>query len=235
MRHFHKEYKTRVEEIEKYFTFLYHIDSIETHNNGKLKTHNDVSIKVDRDLQKILRSYTFLLLYSLIESTLSNGITEIYDNIHDNKLNYNSISEEFQKIWLEFNGKKLSEQKQDSKVQHILKNLISECTELHAVSFEKHRVSISGNLDFKNINKIRTKYGFKGRIPNNDPGQLSSILSLIKNKRNYLAHGNESFTKASALKTFKELLLMKNETIIFLDSLVQSIDDLISNKRFQKQ
>jgi hypothetical protein len=234
MRHFIKEYKIRVEEIEKYFNFLNGIDSIETHKVSKLTLPNKEHLKVDRDLQKILRSYTFLLLYNLIESTLSNGILEIYDNIHDEKLNYSCVSEEFQKIWLDIRGKRLSESKNEANIQAILKTLISECSDINEINFDKHRLSISGNLDFKTIEKIRTKYGFKAPIPNRDRKKLISYLNYIKAKRNYLGHGNESFTKASELKTYTELSDMKNEVILFLDSVVDSIDDALTTKKYKK-
>jgi hypothetical protein len=234
MRHFIKEYKIRVEEIEKYFDFLKGIDSIETHKISKITLPNKDLLKIDRGLQKILRSYSFLLLYNLIESTLSNGILEIYDNIHDEKINFQSISDEFQKIWLDSKTKRLNEAKNESNIQNIIKTIISDCNDLNEISFDKHRLSISGNLDFKTIEKIRLKYGFKSPIPNKDKKQLISYLNFIKTKRNYLAHGNESFTKASELKTYSELSNMKTEIVIYLDSLVQSIDDLVSVKKFKK-
>jgi hypothetical protein len=234
MRHFIKEYKIRVEEIEKFFVFLEGIDSIETHKISKLILPNKEFLKIDRGLQKILRSYSFLLLYNLIESTLSNGILEIYDNIHDEKINFRTITDEFKKIWIESKSKRLSDAKNESNIQNILKSIISDCNDLNEISFDKHRLSISGNLDFKTIEKIRIKYGFKSPIPNKDRKQLISFLNLIKTKRNYLGHGNESFTKASELKTYRELSHMKTEIIIYLDSLVSSIDDLLSIKKYKK-
>jgi len=234
MRHFAKEYNSRVAEIQNYFSFLEKIDSVETHKDSKLGLPKGGFVKINRALQKILRSYCFLLLYNLIESTLSNGIIEIYDNIHDEKLNFDSISEEFKKLWIGNKSKRLNDSSNESHIQKIIKEIIEETNDLNEISFEKSRLSISGNLDFKTIEKIRIKYGFKSQVPNLNRKLLITTLNYIKSKRNYLGHGNESFSKASELKTFKELSIMKDEVIIYLDSIVFSIDDLLKNKRFKK-
>lgn len=234
MRHFAKEYQSRVAEIQNYYYFLDKIDSIETHKKSALGLPKGGIVKIDRGLQKILRSYCFLLLYNLIESTLSNGITEIYDNIHDEKLNFDSISEEFKRLWISNKSKRLNNSSNESHMQKLIKEIIEEANDLNEISFEKHRLSISGNLDFKTIEKIRIKYGFKSHIPNSNRKLLITTLNYIKSKRNFLGHGNESFTKASELKTFKELSIMKDEVIIYLDSIVLCIDDLLTNKRFKK-
>lgn len=233
MRHFVKEYNKRVNEIELYFVFLKGIDSIETHKNSKVSLPNKSTLKIDRDLQKVLRSYCFLLLYNLIESTLSNGITEIFDNIHDDKLNFKGIAGEFKKVWLDINGKKISQLKNEEKIIDVLNTIISECNDVNEINFDKSRLSISGNLDFKTIQKIRLKYGFKGEIPNKDVKQLKSVLNLIKVKRNHLGHGNESFTQASELKTYNDLVVIKNEVIIYLSSIVKSIDELLSKQSYR--
>ena len=58
---FINDYQQRVDEISTYFTFLKFIDNIETHKRQPIQ-YIDSNFLVDRNLQKILRANSYLLL-----------------------------------------------------------------------------------------------------------------------------------------------------------------------------
>lgn len=234
MSQFQTEYLKRIDEINEYYLFLEGIDSIETHRKSKVQLPDGSVLPVSRNLQKVLRSYTFLLLYNFIESTLTNGIFEILDHIHDNKININNISEDYQKIWLENKAKQIHEINKEQRLVLILKELINDSLGGNELTFDKKRLSINGNLGFKEIQKLRLKFGLKSKIPNKDVKKLVHSLNVIKTKRNYLAHGNESFSKASELKSFKDLELIKNEIFIYIESIFLNINQFLLNNKFMK-
>jgi len=55
----------------------------------------------------------------------------------------------------------------------------------------------------------------------------------IKNKRNSLAHGNETFAQVVRNFTVQEFVVMKNEIKIFLDPLLQKKPGISFKQRLQ--
>ena len=99
MKQFIIDFQKRVAEIEKYFDL---VDKIE--NLGVVSTNSIIfpsgEYIVDSDLQKILKSHCYLLLYNLIESSIRNGIVAIHDAISLERLTYKDLSPKIKMIWL---------------------------------------------------------------------------------------------------------------------------------------
>ncbi|GAB4303891.1 MAG: hypothetical protein Fur0025_45450 [Oscillatoriaceae cyanobacterium] len=99
MKTFIVEFQKRVAEIDKYFDL---VDKIEQLGIGVLSgsggsiTFPFGEYRVDSELQKILKSHCYLLLYNLIESSLRNGVVAIHDAISVEKLTYKELSPKIQ-------------------------------------------------------------------------------------------------------------------------------------------
>ena len=76
-------FEQRKIEVEEYFNFLKKIDvDIEHRRNLEY---------VDERLFKILKSNLLVMLYNLIESSISNAIESIYKDIHSKSTSFNDL------------------------------------------------------------------------------------------------------------------------------------------------
>ena len=223
------EFNQRVTDVKAFYEVLQFIDSVETYKNKPIQDTNTFKSSVlTRDMQKCLRAETIIVLYNLIESTFSNCIFFVYDEIKDEKLHYNDLSPELRKVW--FNEKihsKLSLDNARKKSQDIADSL-----SLALIEFRELPNDISGNLDLRKIISISQKIGIKfGKIPN--LRRTGDVLLSIKNKRNDLAHGNKSFSSVGSLLTYNELEDYKKNTLVFLEFLIFKFQEFVSQKKYK--
>lgn len=224
-----ENFKKRAEEVNIYFEFVTKTDKIETYKQDK----KDFSTNITRDLQKILRANCFLVLYNLVEATIKNSIWQIYDTIEDEKLRYGCISEKMKEIWLEEKRKELNELTSSNKVKNSIKSFIEKSESEHYISFSKKRVSVSGNLDYRSIEKLIIKYGFYGQLKLNNEKILRKALLKIKSERNALAHGNKSFRESAEIITIQQLNEYKTEVIDYLLQVTQNVIKYIEDKKYK--
>ena len=138
------EYNQRVADVKAFYEVLKFLDGVETYKNKPIKdTNTSTSLMLTRNMQKCLRAEAIIVLYNLIESTFSNCVFFVYDNIKDEKLHYENLSSELRKVWFREkihsnlsldNARKIS--------QNIADSLTSELMEFKELPSE-----ISGNLD----------------------------------------------------------------------------------------
>lgn len=226
----------RRDEISSYIDFVSKLDSIETYRKSTIDFENGCSFILTRDLQKIFRSYLFILTYNLIESTIHNCLTEICDKIHDESLPYDCLSPKLQEYWrscqLNFiTRSSINLQKSKRKFEQVIQILENN----ESVDLTLIKPTISGNLDYRAIDKIINVFGFYGKLEIDDLRKLKQALLLFKNKRNQLAHGNISFTKASENLTIGELINMINSITQYMDQVIMNLDNFINEKRYKSE
>lgn len=231
MKSFIADYNSRVEEFDVYFSFVEFIDKVETHKKQMIKCDNIPSYIPKRDLQKILRSNCFLLLYNLVESSIRNSIVSVYDCIHDKALKYENLSERIKEIWLTNQTKRIKLSEKNAK--NYIKKLMEEISAKNQIVLEKDTIDISGNLDYENIQKIINLYGFFGQITL-DKSDLEKSLNKIKTERNLLAHGNKTFCQSGEIITIAELTNIKETIICFLKELLDNVATYIDNEKYKK-
>ncbi|MDD5617113.1 MAG: MAE_28990/MAE_18760 family HEPN-like nuclease [Candidatus Methanoperedens sp.] len=226
MKAFISEFYTRIDEINEYFIFIAFIDCIETHKKEKITIGTSCEFIPKRDLQKILRSNCFLLLYNLVESSVRNGILSVYDSIEDDSLKYEELSEKIQEIWL-------THQTSKKDIKKRLKQLMKDVSEGCQIVLEKDTINISGNLDYDSIQKIINTFGFFGRFTV-DEKHIKSALDKVKHERNLLAHGNKTFCQSGEIITMSELTNIKDNISKYLGEFLLNIETYIDNKRYKK-
>lgn len=231
MKAFIRDFNTRIDEINEYFTFVAFIDSIETHKKEKIINGTSCEFIPKRDLQKILRSNCFLLLYNLVESSVRNGILSVYDSIHDDSLKYEELSEKIQDIWLTHQTSQTKTLEKSKKT--VLKGLMKEVLEGNQIVLKEDTINIAGNLDYDNIQKIINTYGFFGKITVNKK-HINSALYKVKQERNLLAHGNKTFCESGEIITMSELTNIKDNISKYLGETLLNIETYIDNKRYKK-
>jgi hypothetical protein len=226
-----KDFNEKVEEINEYFSFVVFIDGVETHKKEKLQVNSINEFIPNRNLQKILRSNCYLLLYNLVESTIRNAILSVYDSIHDDFLKFNDLSERIQEIWIANQTRKA--QITDLRLRKWLKDLINKVSNSDQIVLEKETINISGNLDYINIERIINSYGFHGKI-SGIKKEIESALNKVKRERNLLAHGNKTFSQSGEIVTMSELNKMKEDISIYIYEVLINVQLYVDKKKYKK-
>lgn len=209
----YENFQERLQEVQKYVDFVKYLAdishpsviseaSISWGESLRGTPHQNHSFEVDispnsryeinRDLQKTLRASTYLLLYNLMESTMSESINAIHETIKEEGHSILELSEKVHKVILNSFRKGLTE----SKVVEYSKDNRDIRESLLDLGYDKKRL-FSGNIDYQVIKEYCEKYGIKltPYKPDNEPLLWDSeIIRSIKQKRNALAHGSESFS-----------------------------------------
>lgn len=247
MKEFIRDFHKRILEIDKYFELVDRIEPLGTFTSNSIIFPSG-EYAVDRDLQKILKSHCYLLLYNLVESSIRNGIMEIHYAISADNLTYKDVSPRIKKLWL-LNDRSKSFTSSNIKKDTIATNL-QEIIELilddQVISLDASNIPISGNLDAKTINELINMYGFSGNL-GISAKEMDIILNFVVKIRCDLAHGNVSFCDASNQITwnrsvsdtdiidrvYRDVVDDKGKIVTYLTHLLHNIDDYIENKKYK--
>jgi hypothetical protein len=221
MTEIHLLFEARKQEIELYFEHL--TDFLE--RKATIHLPNGTEKELEMPLQHILLSNSFLLLYNLIEFTISNAIEAIYQEILDEGVSYNQIQPNIQiEIWdhvrKNVNTKRFIES---------LDDLVMDIVKHHPKSSDL----FTGNVDQEAIKRLGQQYGFSVHTDARKT-KNGEKLKIIKNRRNELAHGFKSFQECGQERTFQEIKLIKTESLLYLEQILKNIADFLTAKRYLK-
>jgi hypothetical protein len=122
MNSFVTDFNDKVNEINKYFHFVWLIDNLRKINNlenispkkileadtdtvkYELKSILDFdnSYKIDSELVKILKANCYLILYNLVEGAITSGINALFVAISSKQKNYKEFKTEIQQVWIKY-------------------------------------------------------------------------------------------------------------------------------------
>ncbi len=221
------DFENRKSEIENYFKFLLIFDN----DNTRLQYNKEGGVvieKIQPQFQIILIANAFLILYNLIESTVRNSIVEIYTRVEDDLLSFDKLSDNLQKIWIKQTTDKLKENnfKHETLRDYIL-GLTKDILQKETIKLAKDKMDFSGNLDAGEIRKLADKIGFEKAVNGHN-------LVEIKNKRNRLAHGEQTFYDVGKDFSVGELNDFKNETYAYLSEIINNIEIFIIDENYRK-
>jgi len=199
----------RAHEIEKYYAFV----------------HNYLLSSQDIELNKILKSNMILMLYNIVESTVSNAIEEIHTDIHRKNVSFNDLKVELKKSLIKFMKSPKSQSPHEFvlDVNDLAIDIVRKC-------FNKEKIS-NGNVDNKEIAILSRTYGFS-HATTYQLTKNGGCLSDIRGKRNDLAHGTFSFTEIGEKYAIEDLQNMKNETINYLAEIITNIETYLLNQEY---
>ena len=220
-----QNFQKRKAEIENYFEFLSIFDDDDTRLQYK-KKNKIITEKIHTSFKITLISNAFLILYNLIESTVRNSIIEIYTKIKEDEVNYEELSENLKKIWIKQNtdNLKAGNYKLETLRDHVF-DLAKKILDKEIIILLKENIDFSGNLDAQKIREIATDIGF-----NISPNGRN--LVEIKNKRNRLAHGEQTFYEVGKDFSVNQLCAFKEETFKYLSDVIENIGLFIFDKKY---
>lgn len=234
------DYSDKLLDINDYLELINTLDDIKNPKLlGESITSNQlVSLSIERNLKKTLRSSTYLLLYNLIESTMTACIDAIYSTLKKLEIQHHANQNTDYFIF----------QLRDSIRKHILKQYGSIFSNDGIIAISDNRLSVfntiidkgydkkglfNGNIDYSVIRDEAKKFGFNVR-PIDPPTGLfdpEDILN-IKTNRNILAHGGETFSECGNRLSIGEMGKKFNSTINMLNAVFVAIDNYLVNESF---
>jgi len=229
-----EEFDKRVGEIDSFYEIL-RIIEMERPKISAFDINSDQEKVLPISPSKIdtLRSTAYLLLYNLIESTVYNSITNIFDEINDNRLKYFDIIEAVQKYWLNNLYKHDDKKTKETIVETIMKVANKIFTD--TITLASNEINYGGSLDaraiFATANSMKINIGNIQSIYDKNIHGL--ILIDVKKKRNWLAHGEKTFIEVGSSSTFSQLDDAKRYICDFLNEFIKSVEDYIRNKHYR--
>ena len=216
------DFQNRVKEVRSYFDFLERLNGNENrlyiHTNGDPPT----LFPIDDTLLKTFKATAFLLLYNLVESTISNAIQSIYDELKSKSISYMKVRDDLKKISL----KNFSRMNMDS----LHTKIFDLSVDIITIGFRR-RSLFSGNVDAKFIRKTAREYGFSHQTTYIKTRNGESLFT-IKNHRNDLAHGIKSFTEVGKEVGITQLGEVKDEVISYLEEILSNVDKYVGDEDY---
>ncbi len=222
-----QDFNNRKVEIENYFNFLKIFDADNT-KIQYLQAGEVITERINPEFQITLIANSFLILYNLIEATVRNSIIEIYNQVEEDEITYETLSENLKKIWIKQKASKLRENnyRQDT-LKESISEIANDILNKEIIKLDKNNIDISGNLDAQKIRDLADSIGFQ-RTAN------GRNLVSIKEKRNRLAHGEHTFYDVGKDYTVNEIDNFKNETFDYLADVISNIEDYISSSNYKQ-
>jgi len=215
-----EELHTRADEISKFLELIKFLEEEEI-----IKGKSENSHEITPSLKNTLKGQVFLLLYNLIEATMRESISYIHEKLEGLEISFNQLRDELRREIL-----KRAKSDKVGLDELCRKTALDISKQLLAATFEKKKI-FSGNIDHQEICKQAKIYGFN-TSSEYIKTKYGSSLETIKNKRNYLAHGNNSFSEIGSQYSIQDIENFVNEVINYLESITTHITDYLSQQGY---
>jgi hypothetical protein len=217
-----RQFQERQNEVNKYFSLL---EDVMLKDAKLIFPNNNIS-DFDIDLRQILRANAFLLLYNLVESSMSQAIEAIHLHVENSGLKYDNLNTNLKKEFVKFIQKGINIDKFVSNVSNIADDILK--------YYPEKRKVFSGNIDAKEIRDTGKKYGFSCETDKEVTKDGFKLLAL-KSNRNHLAHGYISFKECGKEHSLSDLLEMKVEIFEYISQILDNIELYLKNKEYISQ
>ncbi|HBC3969992.1 MAE_28990/MAE_18760 family HEPN-like nuclease [Vibrio alginolyticus] len=223
MQAFSNEYNQRKGEISSYIEMLKVLE-----NDGATISDIDGNqLPVTVVQQKVCKASCYLLIYNLVEATVMNGITSIYNKIKDENLSFSQIMDKLKRVWWHARAESISSTGRNQVIETIYE-YYCETLATSQLDFKNFISGVSGNMNAEGIRNVCHKYGITV-VPD------GSELEDVKRYRNWLAHGNKSFSEIGQDTTASALEDAVDRIFNFLDIFVSNINTYLAEEKYKAQ
>lgn len=216
------EIEDKINEINEYMTLLTFLSRSEYISN-----EIEEKLMVDNHLIKTLKGSVFLLLYNLIEGTMRELVIAVHDSIAETQTPFEELRAELQERVIK---RASGEGVEISRILQKISGNIS--INLHNATLSKKDI-FSANIDHEEIQKVSKIYGFSTATEFSNTGH-GRYLSKVKNLRNDLAHGNETFAAVGSRNSLEEINEICREVTGYVLEIFDNVVDCASNKNYAR-
>lgn len=225
MSDFETIYSERLIEIESYLDFIAGVEKATQGGVPRIGGNDGELITTEQ--KKIIYSSVYLLLYNLIESTITGCIDEICEAVVVHKATPEALSEKMLGEWVRTVAGTHKDFAYDKRWDNVLKlfDWYSPPKPVSAFSVERGG---GGNWDHKAIEKIVDRLGLTWRM--SEPTLKDVLvhwkddmgaLSWVKTLRNNLAHGEISFVECAQNVTAQQLRDLTSTIAAYLSEIIE--------------
>lgn len=212
-----QEFNERVAEIEAYLDFIRRVDAdevllIESENRGPA-----YSSVAQQDLLRTFKASALLMLYNLMESSVTNSVEAIFDELERQAIPFDQCREEIRLVVLG-NVRR-------HEPQRLLSEIAALATDIITKTFRRETI-VSGNVDAREIKKVAKRYGFP------EPQSRGDRLLTVKTHRNDLAHGSKSFAEVGRSFTVQDILDIKSDVVVYLTETLTHVADYLRARNY---
>jgi hypothetical protein len=220
VNHFIEEYEKRKLEIRSYLKLA----SFVSGDNIKLTNDDGGLHEVSALEATTLKATFYLVLYNLVEATVREGVRSIYHKISDEGLSFLDLNEKLQEIWWYSHHESITATPRDSLISKVYE-VYCLCKSESSPAFQDFIAGVSGNLDAEGVRSVCRKYGIDTIADGRD-------LKRVKDNRNWLAHGNKSFSEVGKDSTPSELRGAMEKVFEFLDAYVSNVTEYLVSAKY---
>lgn len=216
-----RELSIRKEETINLILFVKYLEDI-----SLPQTEFDVTM-----VKTSIKANVVLMLYNAVESTLTKCLEKIHERISSQELKYCDLCDEIKLIlavYYEYSMEKSGNIHNKMKYVLQLSDFINGdvCFNISYKDLTKKYPMYSGNLDSKEIITVLKRYGI-------DYGERCTELKTIKDDRNKLAHGEDSFEEIGRNLSVPQLEEMSNRAFGYLEKMVHEIEGYLEDERYK--
>ncbi len=256
MSDFLDSFKIKSEEIYEYIELVWVFDNLpefqfnrdvpnKSLDRKQLKRIlEDQTYRVSSEQLRILKANCFLLLYNLVEGSLTASLNELFASIEGNGVRYSECIDIYKDVWIKYRytGKSIDRSLVNTietiandvfsiartERKNEKKEIIGYWENYQAYTNTIGKTEISGNIDARQIGVISKNYGFDlGRNRNCDD------LLLVKRNRNRLAHGEITFSELGQDYTLEQINGIAKEVIKFMENFLNVVDEYIVQQKYR--
>lgn len=180
----------------------------------------------------ILKSNLSLMIYNLIEFSVSGLIQTIYDTIKSENLSYTDVNEYIRKLWRKAALKSVTDP--NFKISTFIEKneeIINKILNHTSINLHYRDTIPGGNLGGEDIRDYLIEHGINPdtRSENYRP----DILNKIKKSRNDLAHGSVSFVEAMRDNSITDIKSDLFIILSFLDEIIANVSDYLAREYYK--
>lgn len=218
-------FSDRKKEIDLYFELIDFLGNVE------MISGDSDYILCNKDIERIIKAHSLLMLYNLVESTLVSGIEEVYSVLKQDEIKYNDVRQEIREIWFNYKFSNTYDKKSNfDTYKKTAKKIISSIMREEPIDLNRRATGISGNLDANSIRDVCKKHGIQFNSSEECNGGYK--LTKVKEQRNQLAHGTLSFVECGRDFTINDLHEIKKEVENFLEEFIVALESYYDNKEY---
>jgi len=224
-----RRFTERVAEVEAYFGLV-----SRAHESGAniCSDNRQSGWPLDSDAQRLLRASGFLVLYNLVESTISDGLTAILTTIEGECVAYTEASDNVRVLWVKG---RVGDKVDAGNIAQEAHALVADALNKAIVKIDQKTVMKGGgNIDTARIRAIATIVGFE-RSAGAKAERGGSSLDLVKQKRNTLAHGDYGFLEVGRNYTEADMQRIKEQVICYIDAVLQNMARYLISKTYLRK
>ena len=230
MQNVRDEFERREKEVNAFFKFLR-----QTLTTGvKLSFESKKTWKrrpIDVSLSKILKSSAYLVLYNLVESTVTLAVSRLNSAMREEGLTYADAEQRIRDLWVDARLKHLANGANHGRYLEEVRKLVQDVQERKTAEIPEDFVPVSGNLDDGKMRELASAYGFRKNTLKAE--RRSEKLKRVKNRRNALAHGLKSFAELSADDTIEDLEDTKKAVLVYLREFIRHVSHHVDRQGYR--